>query len=180
MADAITIRGIWGGMSDETAASVLGDVKREAPDLYREALAKSAAAFRMRPEALRQQPLSRQAATIRRALTQVTQQDLGSHILIDWLGKTQKPMLAQFLDELGIEHEDGMVKEGIGPEPAPATLAAAIANLRAAFPPENVRVYLQAFSVITADGWAQLPEMIDAPRTASHTPVEPVVPQDRV
>jgi len=166
MADAITIRGIWSGMSDETAASVLGDVKREAPDVYREALAKAAAAFRMRPEALRQQPLSRQAATIRRALTQVTQQDLGAHMLIDWLGKTQRPMLAQFLDELGIVHEDGMVKEGVGPEPEPTTLEAAIANLRSSFPPEKVRIYLQAFSAITADEWVRLPEMIDAPRTA--------------
>jgi hypothetical protein len=163
MADTVTIRGIWGGMSDETAASVLGDVKRETPDLYREALAKTAGAFRMRPEALRQQPLPRQAATIRRALTQVTQQDLGAQILIEWLGKTQKPMLTQFLDELGIAHEDGMVKEGIGEEPEPARLRAAIAHLRTEFPPEQVRIYLQAFSVITADGWEQLPALIDAP-----------------
>jgi hypothetical protein len=116
----------------------------------------------MRPEALRQQPLPRQAATIRRALTQVTQQDLGAHLLIEWLGKTQKPMLTQFLDELGIAHEDGMVKEGVGEEPEPGRLRAAIEHLRTEFPPENVRVYLQAFSVITADGWEQLPALIDA------------------
>jgi hypothetical protein len=168
MAGATTIRGIWGGMTDETAATILGDVKRETPDLYREALAKTAGAFRMRPEALRTQPLPRQAASIRRALTQVTQQDLGAHILIDWLTKTQKPMLIQFLSELGIEHEDGMVKENVGPEPDQATLRAAIANLRSSFPPDTVRVYLQAFSVITADEWEGLPELIaEGPDRAS-------------
>ena len=162
MAEAITIRGIWGGMSDALAATVLGDVKRESPDLYREALATAAGAFRIRPDALRQQPVARQAATIRRALTQVTQQDLGAHILINWLTRSQKPMLAQFLDDLGIAHEEGTVKEAIGPEPDPERLAAAVARLRAAFPPEHVRLYLSSFAVITAGEWQHLPGVIDA------------------
>jgi hypothetical protein len=161
MADAVTIRGVWGDMSEEMAVTVLGDVKRESPDLYREALAKTAGAFRMRPEALRQQPLARQAANIRRALTQVTQQELGAHLLIEWLTKTQKPMLIHFLDKLGIPHEEGMVKEGVGPEPDPAKLRAAIEGLTAVFPSEHVRVYLLAFSVITADEWASLPGLLE-------------------
>jgi hypothetical protein len=160
VADAITIRGIWAGMSDEIAATVLADVKRESPDMYREAVATAAGSLKMRPQMLRQQPVPRQAATIRRALTQVTQQDLGAHLLIEWLTKSQKTMLSQFLDDLGIAHEEGMVKEGLGPEPEPATLEAAIGRLRDTFPPEHVRVYLSAFSVITADEWERLPEMI--------------------
>ena len=168
MAEAITIRGIWSGMTDDVAATILGDVKRETPDLYREALATAAGAFRMRPDALRQQPITRQAATIRRALTQVTQQDLGAHILINWLTTSQKPMLVQFLDDLGIVHEEGTVKGEIGPEPDPERLAAAVANLRASFPAEHVRLYLSAFAVITADEWQHLPGLIDAeaPQTA--------------
>lgn len=161
MAGAITIRGIWGGMSDETAATLLGEVKRETPDLYREALATTAASFRMRKDTLGQQPLPRQAGAIRRALTQVTQQELGARLLIDWLGKTQQPMLSQFLETLGIEHEDGMVKDGVGPEPEPATLRAAIDGLEAAFPPDHVRVYLQAFAAITANEWEHLPDLIE-------------------
>lgn len=161
MADPITIRGIWGGMSDDVAATVLGDVKRESPDLYREALASAAGSLRMRPQVLRQQPAPRQAATIRRSLTQVTQQDLGAHLLIEWLTKTQKPMLTQFLDDLGIAHEDGTVKEGVGPEPERERLAGAIERLRGSFPSEHVRIYLSAFAVITADEWEQLPALID-------------------
>jgi hypothetical protein len=162
MANALTIRGIWGGMSDEVAATVLADVRRESPDTYRGAVNTAAAAFRMRPDAFRQQPLPRQAATIRRALTQVNQQEQGALILIEWLTKTQKPMLTQFLDALEIAHEDGTIKDEISPEPDEEKLAAAIAGLRASFPPEQVRVYLQAFSVITADEWQHLPALIDA------------------
>ena len=160
--EAITIRGIWSGMTDDVAATILGDIKRETPDLYREALATAAGSLRMRPQVLRQQPATRQAATIRRALTQVNQQDLGAHLLIAWLTKSQKPMLAQFLDDLGIAHEEGTVKEAIGPEPDPERLAAAVARLRAAFPPEHVRLYLSSFAAITAGEWQHLPSVIDA------------------
>ena len=158
--EAITIRGIWSGMTDDVAAAILGDIKRETPDLYREALATAAGSLRMRPQVLRQQPAARQAATIRRALTQVNQQDLGAHLLIAWLTKSQQPMLAQFLDDLGIAHEEGTVKDGVGPEPEPERLGAAAERLRATFPPEHVRVYLAAFAATTADDWERLPPLI--------------------
>ncbi|MGE0544248.1 MAG: hypothetical protein AB7R89_29145 [Dehalococcoidia bacterium] len=160
MAETITIRSIWGGMSDETAAAVLGDVKRELPDLYRQAVATAAGSLKMRPQVLRQQPAARQATTIRRTFTQVNQQDLATHLLIEWLTKCQKPMLGQFLDDLGIEHEDGTIKQELGAEPDAERLSAAIAHLNENFPPEQVRIYLSAFSTITADDWQRLPELI--------------------
>jgi hypothetical protein len=160
VAETITIRSIWGGMSEEAATTVLGDVKRESPEMYREALNAAAGSLKMRPQVLRQQPGPRQAATIRRALTQVNQQDLGAHLLIEWLTKCQKPMLGQFLDDLDISHEDGTVKEEIGAEPDAERLTAAIERLNGNFPPEHVRIYLSAFSVITADDWERLPNLI--------------------
>jgi hypothetical protein len=69
-------------------------------------------------------------------------------------------MLGQFLDDLGISHEDGTVKENVGAEPAAERLSAAIDHLNQTFPPEHVRIYLSAFSVITADDWERLPELI--------------------
>jgi hypothetical protein len=160
VAEPITIRGIWAGMSDDLAAMVLSEVRQETPDLYREALATAAGALRMRPQVLRQQPAPRQAATIRRVLTQVGQQELGAHILIEWLTKRQKPMLGQFLDDLGIAHEEGVVKEEIGPEPDAGRLTTAVARLHETYPPEHVRLYLSAFSAITADTWERLPALI--------------------
>jgi hypothetical protein len=161
MADALTIQGIWGGMSDELAATVLSQVRSDSADLYREALATAAGALRMRPQALRQQPAVRQAAAIRRALTQVGREELGARLLVVWLTKQQQPMLVQFLDELGIAHEEGTIKDELGPEPDEATLSAAIEHLRASFPPEHVRIYLQAFAITTAYDWERLPALID-------------------
>lgn len=161
MSDALTIRGIWGEMSDETAARIFLEVRRGSPEVYREALAGAAGALRMRLPALQKLPAARQAATIRRAFTRTDLQEAGAQILIEWLTKQQQPMLRQFLDELAIAHEDGTVKEDVGPQPDATRLATAVEHLFATFPPENVRVYLAAFSMITADEWADLPALID-------------------
>lgn len=160
MAEALTIQGIWASMPEAFAATVLREVRAESADLYRQALAMTAIALRMRPQALQQQPAARQAAAIRRVLTQVGREELGAQLLALWLTKRRLAMLAQFLDHLGIPHENGTIKDELGPEPEEALLRAAIAGLRAAFPAEDVRVYLQAFAITTAGHWQGLPALI--------------------
>jgi hypothetical protein len=162
MAEALTIQGIWAAMPDEVATRILREVRAEEADLYRQALGTAAGALRMRPQALQQQPAPRQAAAIRRALTQVGREELGAHLLVTWLTKCRTPMLARFLDDLGIAHEEGTIKDEVGPEPDAAQLRAAIERLYAAFPAEDVRIYLQAFAVTTAVEWEHLPTLIDA------------------
>src|SRR5919109_891715 len=98
MAEALTIQGIWSGMSDELAATVL-------------------------------------------------REELGAHLLVTWLTTRHKPMLTQFLDDLGIAHEEGTIKEATGEEPEEEKLRAAVLRLRENFDPEHVRIYLQAFIV---------------------------------
>jgi hypothetical protein len=161
MAEALTIQGIWSGMSDELAATVLREVRAESIDLYRQALGTAAGALRMRPQVLQQQPAPRQAAAIRRSLLQVGREELGAHLLVTWLTTRHKPMLTQFLDDLGIAHEEGTIKEDTGKEPEEEKLRAAVTRLRGSFDPEHVRIYLQAFLVITAPEWERLHALID-------------------
>lgn len=161
MAEPITIRGIWAGMSEPLAATILSEVRGDTPEMYREVLANAAAAFKMRPQALRSQPGPRQAATIRRWFTQVNAEEPGGYFLIQWLTTRQKAMLIQFLDDLGLPHDEGTVQGEIGPEPEHERLTAAVAHLRESFPAEPVRVYLQAFAAITAEEWTGLPALID-------------------
>jgi hypothetical protein len=160
VAEQLTIRGIWSGMPDTLVTTVLTEVRQDTPEAYREALSGAAKVMHMRPQILRTQPAARQAATIRRALTTIGFEEMGARLLIQWLGARQRPMLTQFLDELGIAHEEGIVKEEVGPEPEREQLAAAVGHLTEQFPVENVRVYLQAFSLITAEEWPTLPELI--------------------
>lgn len=166
MADTLTIRGIWGGMSDETAAAILSDLRRGSPEVYREALAGAARAQRMRLPALQKQPAARQAASIRRALTRLDLQEAGAQILIEWLTKHQQPMLTQFLDDLGIAHEEGTVKDDVGAQPEAARLHVAVEHLYQSFPPEQVRVYLSAFSLMTAHDWPTLPTLLERQQDA--------------
>lgn len=163
VAEPLTIQSIWAGMPDSLAATVLAEVRQETADLYREAQVIAASALRMRPQVLRQQPAAKQASAIRRVLTQVGREDLGGRLLVEWLTKRHKPMLALFLDDLGIAHEDGIVNDELGAEPATEHLTAAIRRLHAEFPAEQVRVYLQTFAITTGYEWGSLPDLIDQP-----------------
>lgn len=162
MAEAPSIRAIWSEMSDELAAGLLTDTRTATPDLYRQAQTTAAAAMHMRPQVFRQKPVPWQAGNVRRTLTRVGQDDLGARLLIEWLTKTQTPMLTQFLDELGLEHEAGAIKDEVGEQPDRATLAAAVSHLHQQYPHEAVRVYLRSFCLITAYDWPDLPALIDA------------------
>jgi hypothetical protein len=75
---------------------------------------------------------------------------------VTWLTTRHKAMLVQFLDDLGIAHEDGTITGEIGEEPDEVRLRAAVARLRAHFAPAHVRIYLQAFLVTTAPDWERL------------------------
>jgi hypothetical protein len=165
VAETITIRGIWSAMPDELAARILSELRGEQPDLYREAQGTAAAALNMRPQVFRQQPAPRQAATIRRVFTQVGRETVAAHVLIEWLTRLRKPMLVQFLDDLGVTHEDGTVSEGVGEEPEREKLTAAIRHLRETFPAGEVTAYLSAFYLTTGYEWKSLPELIEAAAT---------------
>ena len=162
MAETISIRGIWSGMPDDLAARILTELRGELPDLYREAQGTAAAALNMRPQVFRQQPGPRQAATIRRVFTQVGRETVAAHVLIEWLTRLRKPMLVQFLDSLGVAHEEGTVNDSAGEEPEREKLIAAINDLHAAYPAEEVQAYLSAFYLTTGYEWKTLPELIEA------------------
>ena len=78
-----------------------------------------------------------------------------------WLLKKQKAMLVDFLDALGIKHEDGVV-ENLPAEMDDAKLKSAVATLLAKYPPEAVAVYLNAFNEMNEANWANLKTMLES------------------
>jgi hypothetical protein len=80
----------------------------------------------------------------------------------------QRPMMSAFLDALGIEHEDGLIKEE-SVKPDAGKIGSAVAQLGQQFPAEDVRLYLTtllsqdpetwgALQDVTADKAASVPE----------------------
>jgi hypothetical protein len=71
----------------------------------------------------------------------------------------QRPMMGAFLDALGIEHENGLIKdEAIKPDAA--RLGSAAATLTDRFPPDDVQLYLRTLICQDPETWGGLSDVI--------------------
>ena len=76
-------------------------------------------------------------------------------LLRGWLLKHQIVLLTQFLDVLGIKHEEGIVEE-LPENIAADALSAALDNLLANHDRDVVVLYLHAFHTMNDAGWPNL------------------------
>lgn len=67
----------------------------------------------------------------------------------------QRPMMAAFLDALGITHENGLIKEE-GAKPDVAKVGPAAAQIAKQFPPDDVRIYLNTLRCQDPETWGAL------------------------
>jgi hypothetical protein len=70
-------------------------------------------------------------------------------------------MLVDFLNSLGIEHEDGVV-ETLPESMDSEKLKVAVEALLAKYPHEVVGVYLNAFNDMNEANWSNLKEMLES------------------
>jgi hypothetical protein len=83
---------------------------------------------------------------------------LAARALIVYHLAEQRPMMAAFLDALGIKHEAGLIEdEAVKPEPE--KLGAAVATLAADFPADDVRLYLNTLLCQDPETWGGLAEV---------------------
>ncbi len=70
----------------------------------------------------------------------------------------QRPMMAAFLDALGIVHEEGLIKED-DVKPDAAKLAPAAAGIATAFPADDVSLYLNTLLCQDPETWGGLQDL---------------------
>jgi hypothetical protein len=151
---------LWGALDPETrrlAAETNYEVDDESARL--EADMAIAAALRYRPQAVRKLPASKRVGYLLRAVR--PGDSLASSLLLALHLGHRAPMLAAFLDRLGIEHEDGAIRDDKLEPPAAESLAAAVTGLYERFPREDVDLYLSALIALDQHTWVHLPEAIE-------------------
>ena len=67
----------------------------------------------------------------------------------------QRPMMGAFLDALGIQHENGLIKDD-DVKPDQEKLGSAAAQIAQQFPPEHVSLYLNTLLCQDPDTWSAL------------------------
>ena len=141
-------------MSPALALRIIESAHDGNRELYRTVLATVAQARKLRPAFFERTPRATRLAKPRL-------ENLAATLLRDWLMKDRTPMLADFLDALGIAHKDGAADE-MPAAVEDAKLQAAVEKILAKYPPEEVIVYLNAFYTMNDVRWANLEAMLKA------------------
>ena len=83
---------------------------------------------------------------------------LAARVLILYHVTAQRPMMATFLDALGIAHEDGVIQED-SVKPDASKLVPAAAELAQQYPAEDVSLYLSTLLCQDPETWGGLAEV---------------------
>ena len=95
---------------------------------------------------------------------------VAARALVNYHLERQRPMMAAFLDALGIEHEDGLIKDEAVVKPEPERLRAAAADIAGRFPADDVALYFSTLVSQDPDTWG---ELADLPQTRGAVPLQP-------
>jgi len=151
---------VFAAMSPEQATRVMQNLKEKAPGMFAQALAGAAAAFKARPVYVARQPIEKQAATIRRALARVAANPVAEELLAVYFLECRKELLIEWLDQLGIAHDDGALEEDEPASPAKAELTTAVNAYRAKDEDADRELLLAAFAAQGAIDWPALDALI--------------------
>ena len=148
---------VWKTMPSERrleAARVFWE-DEESADQQAEALMAIATHLKFRPKsaaALSVERLTRYLATL-----PAVPEGVAARLLVAWHLERQRPMMAEFLDALGVAHTNGLITEEVKPI-APERLAEAAKTLAANHSAEDVRLYFSALISQDPETWGGLAE----------------------
>lgn len=125
-----------------------------------EAVASIAAHMKFRTKSVLALPLEKRTRYL--ATLPNIPDSVAARALVSYHLSQQRPMMADFLDSLGIAHENGLITEDSIPKPEPERLRSAAADLASKFPAEDVSLYFATLVFQDAEAWGDLAE---APET---------------
>jgi hypothetical protein len=157
----LTSHELLGFMSPALALEILTYAYETDKPLYHVALSAVAEARKLRPVFLERQPRPQRHTLMLATLARPALELVAGNLIRTWLLKKHKQMLADFLDALGIAHQEGVV-EDLPPAMDDAKVRAAVEGLLAKYPPEAVAVYLHAFNEMNEVEWPNLKAMLDS------------------
>jgi hypothetical protein len=88
-------------------------------------------------------------------------EQVAARALIAYHLESQRPMMAAFLDQLGIAHENGVIQED-DVKPDAAKLGPAVDAIEHAFPAEDVSLYVNVLLCQDPETWGGLRPIVEA------------------
>ncbi|MAI25933.1 MAG: hypothetical protein ACJZ7Z_12165 [Myxococcota bacterium] len=151
---------IFAAMSEEQSQSFFKRLADDSQMTFSQAVAGAAAAMNSRPQYLFKQPLPKQVAAVRRALSRVAARPLAEEILAVYFLECRKELLTEWLDQLGLEHEEGVLADSNPECPEQEKLGKAVETYRGQDDDPDRELLLRAFASQSAIDWPALDALI--------------------
>ncbi len=147
---------IFAAMSAESAAAFFRGLSNDAPAVFNQAVHTASAALKSRPQYLLKQPFEKRAAALRRALSRVSSDGVAEEMLAVYFLECRKELLLEWLDVVGVEHEEGTLKQESPAEPEEKKLRAALKKFRTQDDDADRELLLRAFAAQSSIDWPKL------------------------
>jgi len=138
----------------------------ESVEQHAEAIAAIAGHMKFRMKSVAALPVDRKARYL--ASLPTISDSVAARALVRYHLECQRPMMSEFLDALGITHENGLITEETVARPDPERLKTAVAGLASSHPPADVSLYFAALVSQDPDTWGDLSVAADALAAADH------------
>jgi hypothetical protein len=153
---------VFASMSPERAVEMMRVLAEKVPAVFAQAVAAAAVAMKARPVYLQRQPFEKRAEAARRALARVTSNPVAGEVLAVYFLECRKELLVEWLDAVGLEHEEGTLEAEEPPAPPQPELRKAVEGFLEVDDDPDRRLLLAAFSAQDAIDWPDLDALLAA------------------
>ncbi len=151
---------VFAAMPPERALAMLRALSEKSPQMLRQTVDAAALATRTRPVYLRRQPFEKRSEAVRRALSRVAANALADELLAVYFLECRKPLLIEWLDLVGVAHEDGTLAEAAPAQPPQERLRKAVEAFRSKRADPDRALLLRAFAAQEAVDWPALDALL--------------------
>jgi len=152
---------IFASINRDRAFAIFSFFQEKEKPLYKATIESLAKQRKLRPVFLERKPRTERHAWMLEALGRKINEGLSAQLLQIWLVSQQTKLLCDFLDSLGIAHDENGTVESIPADPGQEALQKAIDQLFANHEPEVIAIYLNAFQALDENGWPSHQTILD-------------------
>jgi len=170
---------IFSSLTPDFAGRIFAFLFEKDKPVYKATIEALATKRNLRPVFVERKPRDERFAWMKDALSKPPNNGLAAHVLQVWLVGAQSALLCDFLDSLGIKHDENGTVESLPPAPERKKIDKAVEKLLTKHDPTTVAVYLHAFQALHENGgWPTLGEALEGDARLSLTASVPPVPSD--
>ena len=151
---------IFAHFSAPISEQLFGFLFEKEKPLYKATIETLTKQRKLRAIFVERKPRAERHEWMRDVLARKINDGVAAHLLQIWLVGAHAKLLCDFLDGLGIAHDENGTIEELPTAPEKAKLKTVIDDIMTKHDPAVVAVYLHAFQALDENGWATLEELL--------------------